>query len=620
MTLRTCTCLLTFLLGMVAHASHIIGGELYYDHNGGQQYTVTLKLYRDCGPGAAAYDPMLRIGVFSGAGVWVQHIEIPYTTAVPVPLVNGNPCLGLPGNTCVEVATFSRTVVLAPSLDGYVLAYHRCCRPADIVNLADPASVGITCSVVIPPVPWMANSSPRFTGMPPIALCLNEPVSFDHAAFDPDGDSLVYSMTTPYNGGTAFNPTPEPYAPPYAPVTWLPPFFSEADQMNTSPPVAIDQAGLLTVTPAALGKYTVAVAVKEYRNGVLLSEVRRDLCFVVVPCAPITAVVRPQAQAEICTGLAAQFHQEGLPTEHVHWDFGVPGITSDTSDQNAPSYVYPVPGIYTVTLITNPGLWCADTAMADFAMYVRPEPLLAGWGDRCVPWDTVLTLGGSYYPDASIHWDLGSADPPTAQGSTVHATWAQPGTQAVTATVVQHGCTGMATTTFQARPAAQAYFTLDPPGMQLFGAPITVQRSADPGSAPAVSISWTVNGTEMPWDPWTEVWTPSEPGLHVISLTVVSASGCTDVRTIEYLVRPVDWLVPNVFTPNGDGRNDYFVVPYLDLVPNRLLVFDRWGTEVLAQHNYRNTWNGRDRSDGVYYYLITLDDGTVLKGHVAILR
>ncbi|MDQ3101727.1 MAG: hypothetical protein M3R08_10105, partial [Bacteroidota bacterium] len=66
--------LLILLLAMAiipndAQAGHIIGGELYYDHLGGDQYQVTLTLYRDCNGTGAEFDATGRITVYTGSGI-----------------------------------------------------------------------------------------------------------------------------------------------------------------------------------------------------------------------------------------------------------------------------------------------------------------------------------------------------------------------------------------------------------------------------------------------------------------------------------------------------------------------------------------------------------------------
>lgn len=84
----------------------------------------------------------------------------------------------------------------------------------------------------------------------------------------------------------------------------------------------------------------------------------------------------------------------------------------------------------------------------------------------------------------------------------------------------------------------------------------------------------------------------------------------------------------DVFSPNGDGRNDLWIIDGIERFPdNRLSIYDRWGLLVFQARGYANTWDGR-RSDGAelpigaYFYTLHLGDpaNTVLKGAVTILR
>ena len=72
-------------------ATHIIGGELYYDHLGGDQYQVSLKLYRDCGPGnvsGTGFDAAATIGVFGGDGTFVSYQALTFPGANEVEAVS----------------------------------------------------------------------------------------------------------------------------------------------------------------------------------------------------------------------------------------------------------------------------------------------------------------------------------------------------------------------------------------------------------------------------------------------------------------------------------------------------------------------------------------------------
>ena len=81
----------------------------------------------------------------------------------------------------------------------------------------------------------------------------------------------------------------------------------------------------------------------------------------------------------------------------------------------------------------------------------------------------------------------------------------------------------------------------------------------------------------------------------------------------EICVPPVVWI-PNTISPNGDGANDFFVVPSIHHYPdNELLIFNRWGNEIYRKQGYLNDWggtNGRSGAklpDGTYYYVLKLN-------------
>jgi hypothetical protein len=65
---------------------------------------------------------------------------------------------------------------------------------------------------------------------------------------------------------------------------------------------------------------------------------------------------------------------------------------------------------------------------------------------------------------------------------------------------------------------------------------------------------------------------------------------------------PPTIIVPNVFTPNGDNMNDFFVIRNLLLYDVRkVVIYNRWGQEVYSSDRYNNDWDGRGVPDGVYF-------------------
>ncbi|MBS7562790.1 gliding motility-associated C-terminal domain-containing protein [Mucilaginibacter sp. Bleaf8] len=83
--------------------------------------------------------------------------------------------------------------------------------------------------------------------------------------------------------------------------------------------------------------------------------------------------------------------------------------------------------------------------------------------------------------------------------------------------------------------------------------------------------------------------------------------------------------IPNIFTPNGDGKNDVFEIPELSsFAENELLIVNRWGNSIYEKKNYRNEWTGEGLSEGTYFYILKVKTANgnweVYKGYVTLLR
>lgn len=82
----------------------------------------------------------------------------------------------------------------------------------------------------------------------------------------------------------------------------------------------------------------------------------------------------------------------------------------------------------------------------------------------------------------------------------------------------------------------------------------------------------------------------------------------------------------NMITPNGDGKNDTWIVKNIQLYPNNeLKIFDREGRIVFSMFGYDNSWdgmfNGIPLQEDTYYYILTLDSGKGKKtGFISIVR
>ena len=102
----------------------------------------------------------------------------------------------------------------------------------------------------------------------------------------------------------------------------------------------------------------------------------------------------------------------------------------------------------------------------------------------------------------------------------------------------------------------------------------------------------------------------------------ITIDGCVK-RFDSKILACEDYLIPNIFTPNKDGVNDYFEILYYGTKPFHCQIYNRWGVLQFESNTSRIPWDGtlsgKPVSDGVYFYVITIGDDT-LKGSLTIVR
>ncbi|CAA6827358.1 MAG: Beta-glycosidase-like protein [uncultured Aureispira sp.] len=162
-----------------------------------------------------------------------------------------------------------------------------------------------------------------------------------------------------------------------------------------------------------------------------------------------------------------------------------------------------------------------------------------------------------------------------------------------------------------------------PSGM-LLGQFATLDGSASTGDINTYNWTPTTNVS----DPLTATTSIQPLSSTTYVLSVADTLGCTSSDSV--LVE-VGRCIPAYagFTPNGDGVNDLWEIPCLNLFTNRVQVFNRWGLLVFEAVNYDGSWDGtnigQDVPDGTYYYVISVDEPqlsepNIYKGTVSIIR
>ena len=276
----------------ISNAFHIVGGEIEFIYVSDGVYRINLVQYfdqaqtRNPGP-----DPLVSVIIFRNAdnqAVSSHTLDLMQREIVEYTNIE----CAIDELQTLRVV-YSAEVNLSPEMyaspEGYYIQWERCCRNAAIDNIINPSGTGMNYVLDIPPLmkngKIFVNSSPILFKPLSDYACINQLYYVDFTGTDPDGDSLVYSLTTPLNSSSvAAVPIPQPK--PHLGVAFLT-GFSETNMVGGSPPLRISNRGLLTVNPDQTGLFVFAVKVEEYRDGEKIGETRRDFQMLVVDgCNP----------------------------------------------------------------------------------------------------------------------------------------------------------------------------------------------------------------------------------------------------------------------------------------------------------------------------------------------
>jgi gliding motility-associated-like protein len=252
---------------------------------------------------------------------------------------------------------------------------------------------------------------------------------------------------------------------------------------------------------------------------------------------------------------------------------------------------------------------CFDST--EVRIEVLPTPVadfLNTQSSGCVP----LTVSFSQAASNGIFysWNFGDGSPLTNVPQPTHV-YDQVGTYQVQFTAVGiGGCedTDQSTTITVAEPP-RAEFVSDPTFPAVLPLPNGLVHFQD-RTDHANSWMWDFGDGVRSSEP-NPSHTFTEAGTYQVSLTVSSAEGCMNTVTHgPYVIVAPDLFIPNVFSPNGDGVNDLFVVNYTGDQAFTLTIMDRWGVNLYQSNNKTKGWDGKnqksqDVTDGVYYYVVT---------------
>jgi len=149
------------------------------------------------------------------------------------------------------------------------------------------------------------------------------------------------------------------------------------------------------------------------------------------------------------------------------------------------------------------------------------------------------------------------------------------------------------------------------------GVTATINASTQSGTAPLDVFfgngSTTGNGISYFWDlgngVTSSIFEPSttyiNDGTFNITLLVTDQNGCSssDIITIN-VIGISSLIIPNIFTPNGDGNNDNFSIKSKNILSIDVQIFNRWRQKLYSWNNIGGFWDGKNAPDGTYFYII----------------
>lgn len=537
---------LIFFLPIITKASHVQGGDITYRCLGGNQYEITVAIYRDCaGANLGNTISVKRQSTTCNINTSFTLNKIQNTGNEVSPICPGSStkCTGgtLPG---VQEYIYRGVVTLSACSD-WTLSYSLNARNSAINTIQSPGSQNMYIEATLNNLNFPCNNSPTFTNKPVPYICVGQPYCYNNGSNDTDGDSLVYTLITPKTSATSN-------------ITYTGGYTATQPLASTPAAQFNNITGDLCVNPTMLQVTVIAVRVAEYRNNVLIGSVMRDIQIQTKTCTnnnPSLSGINGTGTYTMntCAGNTITFN---IPTSDadnaqnltLSWNAGISGATFNPGTGNRPTGIFSwtptgadvsfVPHCFTVTVKDDA---CPYVGSQTYAFCIT----VGGFGATVQKTNASCT---THNGNATINITGGATPisyswtPSSIAGNVPTASNLAAGTYTCTVSDIAN-CTQTIPITINA----------DTGGTALIGTYSDV--SCNGGSNGSITVSMT--GTATP--PFTYQWSPASAGTGVTAsnlspgtytCTVTDANGC--VTTVSKVItEPAVLTVNKTFTNVG---------------------------------------------------------------------
>jgi gliding motility-associated-like protein len=313
-----------------------------------------------------------------------------------------------------------------------------------------------------------------------------------------------------------------------------------------------------------------------------------------------------------CEGVPVQLHASGGQNAAFSW--------SPAAGLDSPSIPNPVatPATTTTYLLSMEEGGCIT--QVPLTLTILPSPKVEAFGSNpagCIPFPVHFLE--SSHTNLAYAWDFGDGSPVSNEPSPSH-TYLRPGTYPVVLTGTNTGgCSGKSTPImvivadtlhpdFTLAAAGMAPSSLFPLVLEL---PDAIAEVHNTSVGPATDWAWDFGDGEISHE-LNAIHAYAQAGMYMVTLRSVNPEGCVS-RLVKgpVIVLAPDLFIPNVFTPNGDGIGDAFLVEYAGSQPFELKVYDRWGASMYISQNKLAGWDGQTMQgqkvpEGTYYYALSI--------------
>ncbi len=311
--------------------------------------------------------------------------------------------------------------------------------------------------------------------------------------------------------------------------------------------------------------------------------------------------------------------------DQYDWDFG----DSNTSNQNEPIHHYGNEGFYQTELIATSNYGCTERVEHEVEIFPLPQIAFtalpsAGCQPLSVTFDNETQITNGYFI-AGYQWDLGHGISST--GTHPQTTYLDSGLYDIQLIATStNGCddTLFVSNAIDVWPRPIAGFSTEKDRYIMFFPEVDfVDQSF---GATEWHYDFDDGSSSFDQNPTHEY---QEAGTYQVIQTVNNDYGCDDETSIRVLVEPAITLyIPNAFTPNDDGKNDFFFGDGVGIKDYEMWVYDRWGENIFYSANMENGWDGSYKGApveaGLYvykFYVIDVDGNDhTYTGGVQLLR